>query len=118
MKGQNFLKRLKYAVDGISVAFFREKSFRFHLLAGIGVLLTLWITESSTMWWALSIVTIGLVIIAELFNSALETLMDHIHPHQHKEIGVAKDIAAGGVLIAALVAIVVAVAFIFDKIHR
>lgn len=50
---------------------------------------------------------------AELFNSALETLTDHLHPEHHHEIGAAKDIAAGAVLVAALAAVFVALAFIF-----
>ncbi len=49
---------------------------------------------------------------AELFNAALETLADHLHPEEHPEIGAAKDIAAGSVLVAALIALLVAVAFL------
>lgn len=64
------------------------------------------------MWWALGALTIGLVIVAELFNAALETLADHLHPERHPEIGATKDIAAAAVLIAALTAVLVAGAFL------
>jgi len=47
-----------------------------------------------------------------LFNAAIETLADHLHPQQHPEIGAVKDIAAGAVLIASIAAVFVAVAFI------
>ena len=47
---------------------------------------------------------------AELANTALETLADHLHPDHHPEIGVAKDVAAGAVLVATLLTIGVGVA--------
>ena len=56
----------------------------------------------------------GLVLVAELLNSALETLADHLHPEQHPEVGAAKDIAAGAVLVASAVALVVGLAFLWD----
>lgn len=57
--------------------------------------------------------TIGLVMMAELMNAALETLADRLHPERHPEIGAAKDMAAGAVLAASVAAVLVAVAFIF-----
>lgn len=113
MKGQPFVRRLCFAINGIRLAFRRESSIRFHLAAGTAVITILWITDSSALWWAISVITIGLVVMAELFNSALETLTDHLHPEHHHEIGAAKDIAAGAVLVAALAAVFVALAFIF-----
>ena len=58
--------------------------------------------------------TVGLVLVTELVNSALETLIDHIHPDQHPEIGAAKDIAAGAVLVSSLVSLAVALIFFVD----
>lgn len=112
MKGQSFSRRLMFAFQGIYLAFSREQSIRFHVLASIGVLVVLLVTHPPALWWALGALTIGLVFVAELFNAALETLTDHLHPEQHPEIGAAKDIAAGAVLVAALLALLVAVAFL------
>jgi diacylglycerol kinase (ATP) len=111
MKGQAFFKRLRYALCGLYVAFGREASLRFHALATAGVVATLAATRPSPLWWALGLLAIGLVIVAELLNTALETLSDHLHPERHPEIKAAKDIAAGAVLIASVVALAVAVAF-------
>ena len=66
------------------------------------------------LWWAVLGLAVAAVLMAELFNTALETLIDHVHPEQHPEIGAAKDIAAGAVLIASAAAVVVAVAFVVD----
>jgi undecaprenol kinase len=111
MKGQPFSKRLVFALKGIYLAFRRERSIRFHLLAAACVLVILMVTHPPTLWWALGALTIGIVFMAELFNAALETLADHLHPDEHPEIGAAKDIAAGSVLVAALIALFVAVVF-------
>lgn len=82
------------------------------MLAAACVLVVLMVTHPPALWWALGTLTVGIVFMAELFNAALETLADHLHPEEHPEIGAAKDIAAGSVLVAALIALLVAVAFL------
>jgi len=110
MKGQGFIRRCGYALNGIVMAFRREQSMRTHGLAVIGVSVFLVATDAPPVWWALVGLAAGLVLVAELANTALETLADHLHPDHHPEIGVAKDVAAGAVLVATLVAIGVGVA--------
>ena len=112
MKGQAFRKRLNFALQGLYLAFCRERSVRSHLIAGSIVIMVLIWTRPTAIWWAITILTVGMVLMAELMNAALETLADHLHPERHPEIGAAKDIAAGAVLIAAIVAVIVAIAFL------
>ena len=112
MKGQAFSKRLSFALQGLYLAFCRERSVKTHLLAGSVVTMVLIFTRPPAIWWAIAALTVGMVIMAELMNAALETLADHMHPGRHPEIGAAKDIAAAAVLIAAIVAIGVAFAFL------
>lgn len=112
MKGQSFLKRLQFALQGIRLALQRERSLRVQTLAGAAVLTVLTVVQPAALWWAVAVLTIGMVIVAELINAALETLADHLHPEQHPEIGAAKDIAAGAVLIAAIAAVLVALIFV------
>lgn len=114
MKGQPFIKRVGFALHGLQLAVRREGSFRLHLLAGAAVLLVLLVTRPAPWWWALLALTVGLVLVAELVNSALEALSDHLHPDEHPEIGAAKDIAAGAVLVASGIAVVVGLAFALD----
>jgi diacylglycerol kinase (ATP) len=61
-------------------------------------------------------VTIALVLALKLLNGALEAVIDHLHPQQHPEIGAAKDMLAGAVLIAAVAALVVAAAMVIDTV--
>ncbi len=110
MKGQGFFRRLGFALQGLRWALRHERSIRTHVLATTVVLSYLLVQRPPAVWWALAALSIGLVVVAELVNSALETLIDHLHPDVHPAIGTAKDIAAGAVLVASVMALVVAVA--------
>ena len=113
MKGLAFRRRIGFALHGIVIAFNRERSFRTQCLAGAVILVILLLVRPAPLWWAVGALTVGLVLVAELVNTALETLVDHLHPERHPAIGAAKDIAAGAVLLASSIAVLVAVAFMF-----
>lgn len=114
VKGQAFNKRLGFALQGLKLAFTRERSLQTQVLAAAVVMLALLFIRPAPLWWALLALAAGLVLVAELLNSALETLIDHLHPEAHPVIGAAKDIAAGAVLLASVIALVVGVAFVVD----
>jgi len=112
MKGLPFTRRLGFALHGLRLALRRERSFRTHLAAATAVLGLLLATRPAPLWWAILGLAVGLVLVAELLNSALETLLDHLHPRPHPAIGAAKDLAAGAVLVASAVAMLAAGAFL------
>lgn len=114
MKGQSFIKRLGFALQGLRLALNRERSLRAHLSVTAVVLLILIVMRPAALWWAILALAIGLVLVTELLNSALETLIDHLHPEAHPEIGAAKDMAAGAVLVASVIAVVVGFAFLLS----
>lgn len=66
------------------------------------------VLRPAPLWWALTGLMAGLVIAAELVNTALEHLVDHLHPEQHPRIKIVKDCAAGAVLVLSLAALWVA----------
>lgn len=70
------------------------------------------------LWWAAVMLASAGVLAAELFNTALEALADHLHPEQHPQIRIVKDCAAAGVLIAALGAVAVAIALAVHLLRR
>ena len=117
MKGQGFIRRFGYALNGVVTAFRRERSMRTHGLAVIGVVIFLALTGAAALWWALVGLAIGLVLVAEMANTAIEALADLLHPGQHPEIGFAKDVAAGAVLLATLVAIGVGLAYVAELLR-
>lgn len=114
MKGEGFVRRLGFALQGLRHTVVTERSFRVHLVAAAGVLAVLLITRPAPVWWAVLGLAVGFVLMAELFNTALETLADHLHPERHPVVGAAKDIAAAAVLVASGAAAVAGLAFAVD----
>ncbi|MFC7049182.1 diacylglycerol kinase [Emcibacter nanhaiensis] len=111
MKNQPLYKRLGFAWDGIKISWQTEKSFRFHVAATSFVILLLLVTRPAPLWWAILLLTCGLVLALELVNTAVEKLVDHLHPDLHPAIKITKDALAGAVLIASLIAVGVFAAF-------
>jgi undecaprenol kinase len=114
MKNKAFHHRLGFAIAGIVVALRSENSFRFHVGAACAVLVVLAYLRPQPMWWAIIVLTVMLVLAAELFNTAMEHLADHLHPEQHPSIKLVKDCAAGAVLVGSIGALCVAAAFVSD----
>jgi diacylglycerol kinase (ATP) len=70
------------------------------------------------IWWALLLMNCGLVLAAELINTALEQALDHLHPEIHPAIKVAKDCAAGAVLVFSLSAVGTFLAFLWSVLVK
>lgn len=117
-KNQPFLSRLRFAWAGIIHALRAEHSLRFHLFALCLVLIVLAIFRPEPQWWAIVILSSAAVISAELFNTALENLADHLHPEIHPSIRIVKDCAAAAVLVTSLAALGVAAAFVIHLAAR
>jgi diacylglycerol kinase (ATP) len=113
MKNQTLMRRLTFALAGLKSAWRTENSFKTHVAAAIAVIGVLWWLGASPLWWAIAALTIAFVLAAELFNTAVEGLADHLHPNQHPAIKVVKDCAAGAVLVASVAALGVAAAFVY-----
>lgn len=107
LKNQSLLRRFSFAAKGIYTAALLENSFRTELfLASAYAALMIWL-KPPLVWLGLSVIAAGLVLAAELLNTALEHLADRLHPEQHPAIGVAKDCAAAAVLVTSITAAVI-----------
>lgn len=107
-KSKSIIEGFNYAVDGIISAFKNEFNMRVHLLCAIfALLLSLFFDLSRVEMIALSF-TITLVFVTELINTAIEKTVDLLSPEYHVAAGMAKDIAAGAVLVTAINALFVA----------
>ncbi|MBC7607955.1 MAG: diacylglycerol kinase, partial [Polaromonas sp.] len=102
MKNQSFRRRVGFALQGVRSAWRGEASFRQQVFLALGVLAILMWRQPEMIWWALLLMNCGLVLAAELFNTALENALDHLNPERHPAIEVAKDCAAGAVLVLSL----------------
>ncbi|TAE79026.1 MAG: diacylglycerol kinase family protein [Bacteroidetes bacterium] len=101
------LRSFGFAFNGLRSAFKSEIHLRFHVLLAMGVTVCSCILAISLVEWALILLSIGLVIVAELVNTAIEKLVDLCQPDFMPLAGKIKDIAAGAVLVAALVAAII-----------
>lgn len=99
MKNQKFLAKLQNALSGIAHAWKTETNFRTEIIFGVATLGLFGLLRPPAIWWALILLCITLVLAAELVNSALEALADHLHPDLHPAIGHVKDMLAGFVLV-------------------
>jgi len=102
-----FLRSLNQAWRGMIYTVRTQKHMQFHVVAGISVLLFAWWSRVSRFEWLILILAIGSVIGAEVMNSAIETVVDMAQPNYHPLAGMAKDVAAGAVLVTAIQAAVI-----------
>ena len=109
-KNQPFLERLGFALAGLGHALRAERSVRVQFGAFCIAVVAMLVLRPEPIWWGLVFLASSSVLAAELFNTALEHLADHLHPEIHPSIRIVKDCAAGAVLITVCGAIGVGVA--------
>ena len=100
------IKSLKYAFKGLWLLLSAEHSIMVQTAIAILVTLLGWWLDISRTEWILQILAIGLVLVAESLNTAIEKICDFIHPDYDERIGFIKDISAGAVTFAAITAII------------
>ncbi len=96
-----------FAVRGVA-ACWRERNFRFHVAAAVHVLPFARHFVRSAAEWCVLMLTVALVLCLEAVNTAVEHAVDLASPTYDERAKVAKDAAAGAVLIAALAAVAIA----------
>ncbi|MBA3900152.1 MAG: diacylglycerol kinase family protein [Bacteroidetes bacterium] len=101
------ISSFKYAFKGMYIFFSTQPNGIIHLFAAISVIVAgFWFNISTTDWCFIAI-AIGLVMMAEVFNTAIEFLVNLVSPEYNELAGKVKDLAAAGVLIAAFAALVI-----------
>ena len=106
------LLSFKHAFEGIISAVRTEPHMRFHLVAAFYVFLFAFLGRFNITQWVILILTVSLVIGAELVNTAVERLCDLYSKKEDKNIKFIKDVSAGAVLVCAVGAAVTAL-FLF-----
>ena len=112
-----FLRGFKYAFNGIFYALHTQKNMRFH--ASIMAFMFFFLLrydffEISRGQFAVLALTCGIVLSLEFANSSIEAIVDLVSPEYNKLAGIAKDTAAGAVLMSAIAAIVVGFIIMFQ----
>lgn len=102
----SILESFSNAVNGVFEAFYQERNMRIHLLLAFFVILSTLFVSLTAIELIIVLILITLVFITELFNTAIEILCDKIENKEDIHIKMVKDIAAGSVLISAVLAFI------------
>lgn len=117
MKNKNLSESFKHAFEGIVYAIKKERNFKIHLCAALTVVIFSVILKVSAEEALILSITIALVLMAELFNTAIEAAVDLLCQNKkHRLAKIAKDCAAGAVLIAAVNSVIVGYMIFFHKL--
>tara|TARA_R110002049_G_scaffold63_13_gene420 strand:- start:4255 stop:4635 length:381 start_codon:yes stop_codon:yes gene_type:complete len=102
------IRSLKFAFKGTWLLLTTEDSIKAQVGVAI-IAIILGITFNiSNVEWMIQFLAIGMVLVAEAANTAIEEVADFIHPDYHKKIGLIKDIAAGAPTFAAIFSLIIA----------
>lgn len=114
-KKQSIFNSFCFAFKGIAYAL-KERNFLFDLFFALLAIIIGFLLKISHMEWVTILICIALVLCLELINTAIEKTIDLLHPQQHEKAGEIKDIAAGSVLVAAIISAIVGVLIFVPKI--
>lgn len=115
---RRFFDSFRDASRGIGRCLRAERNMRVHLGAAAAVVLAAACFRVSRAEWACLLLTMGMVMAAEAMNTAIERLCDFVKEDHDPKIGIIKDIAAGGVLLAAVFAAAVGAVVFLPPVLR
>ncbi len=115
-KTKKIINSFKYAIEGIITSFKTETNMKIHILITVLVLIMGFLLKLSKLEWIICIFAITIVITAELFNTAIETIVDMITKEKNEKAKIAKDVSAGAVLVTAIGAAIVGVTIFLPKL--
>lgn len=107
MRATSLWKSFGHAAAGIVYVLRTQRNARIHAAIAVAVIAVGLLLGLPRIDWAVLILTIGMVFIAEFVNTVVEALVDLISPQIHPLARVAKDVSSGAVLVLALVAVAV-----------
>ena len=96
------IRSFAYAFQGIATLVRTQPNAKIHLLAAVVITIIGFGLKISPLEWCFLAVCIGMVLMAEAFNTAIEFVVDLVSPDHHPLAGKAKDVAAGAVLLSVI----------------
>ena len=112
---KKFIKSFKYAFEGIFTGIKKERNMKIHISIMILVIIFGILLKINKVEWIICITLFGLVISMELINTAIENTVD-LTKEKNEQAKIAKDVAAGAVLISAIAAAIIGLMIFVPKI--
>lgn len=113
---RKFLKGFVYAWQGIVYAYSTQVNFKFHTVAALIIGILGIYFHLSLYEWLWIAAAVSLVLSAELFNTALEVLVDLVSPEYNQKAGIVKDLASAAVLVTAILSAIIGLSIFLPKI--
>ena len=110
------LRSIRYAYEGIEAFISAQHNAIIHFYVTAFVFMAAIFFKVSTLELIMLAFAAGFVWCAEIFNTAIESMMDHLSPERHPRVKYIKDLAAGAVLVAAITAIIIGLVIFIPKI--
>ena len=110
------IRSFGFAWKGIRSSLFQEPNFKIHIVCSILVIGAAVYFMISPVEWMLVLICMALVLSMEMINTAIEKLCNVVHQEQHPGIKITKDVAAGAVLVSAIIAAVCGAIIFIPKI--
>ena len=107
LDNKRLVNSFKYAFEGIAQTYKGEQNLKIHTFIAILVLVFGFFLKISYLEWLVCLVLIGLVLMAEFFNTAIEYVVDLASPKVHPRAKAAKDTASAGVLMMAIISAII-----------
>ena len=118
MKPIRWTDKANVAIEGIIYSVKTQRHMRYHLMAALGALLVGLLVNISRTDFILLSMAIILVLVTEMLNTALEVAVDMIAREYHPKAKIAKDIAAGVVLVASIGALILAYLILYPALRE
>lgn len=112
---QKFFKGFTYAFEGIFLAMKNDRNFKVHLLAVGVVTIAALLTGMSKNEWLIILILFGGMLALEMMNSAVEKTVDLVTTEKHPLAKQAKDLAAGSVLVFAIISAIIGFVLFIPK---
>lgn len=116
MRARSLLESFRFAAAGIWHALLTQKNMRTHLCLGVLALAAGLAVGFEMLEMAILVLTISAVLTAELMNTSIETVVDMVAPNQNEMARVAKNVAAGAVLVCATGSVLVGLFLFIPRI--
>ena len=109
-KSQGFHNTFKNARKGFRLALKSEMNIRVHIVIAFLVMISAYLLGFTALEFCIALFAIALVIVSEMLNSAIEFTLDSIYHNRYSRmVGMAKDISAGAVMFASVIAVIIGV---------
>ena len=115
MRSRSLLWSINYAIEGIVYALRTQRNMRLHVIAAAFVLASAILLDVTRLEMVALLFAIGFVLFTELVNTAIESAVDLSVQRFDPRAKIAKDVAAGGVLISSVIAVAVGYVIFFDR---